>query len=93
MDISRSQKTTATNQVMENSGEGIATIVLDEDTRITTTIFTSKDIVHDLLALSNEVMRKMGILWNQDSVTPGTPPARCITRHGGGSIEQQHRLS
>ena len=73
MDISRSQKTTATNQVMEISGEGIATKVLDEDTRITTTIFTSQDIVHDLLVLSNEVMRKMGILWNQDSVTPGHP--------------------
>ena len=39
-----------------------ATIVMGEDTRITTTIFTSQDIVHDLLVLSNEVMRKMGIL-------------------------------
>ena len=35
-DISRSQVTTATNQVIEISGEGTATIVLNEDTRVTT---------------------------------------------------------
>ena len=48
MDPSGSQATTATNQVIRISGEGTATIVIGEGKRITTTIFTSQDTIHDL---------------------------------------------
>ena len=75
-DPSETQVTTATNQVIEISGKGTASIAISEDTKVSTTIITSKDIVHNILFISRGVMEEMGMLRafeNQESVISGHP--------------------
>ena len=62
VDSSENQVTMATNDIIKLTGKGTATVVVGEDTRISTTLFTSRDVIQDLLFISREVMAEIGLL-------------------------------
>ena len=72
-DSTKTQATTAKNQVINITGQGEATIIINESTRVTTDIFTCQDIVPNLLFISRTVMIALGLFRQQDSVSTGHP--------------------